>query len=63
MFKYWRPKNWRAKWLWPVAFALIQFAQACVCVLCLGQWNPNWLLEFVRWRTLKEIGRQNDLFL
>jgi hypothetical protein len=52
MYQYWRGAGMRAQWLWPFLFALVQFAQACVSLACLGQWNPTWTLQFSRWRAI-----------
>lgn len=52
MYQYWRGSGMRAQFLWPLLFALIQLAQACVCLMCLGQWSPMWTLQFSRWRAI-----------
>lgn len=64
MYQYWRGAGIQAQFLWPLLFALIQLAQACVCLVCLGQWSPMWTLQFSRWRALYMMNKSTlGLFL
>jgi hypothetical protein len=43
--------------IYSIGFAVINFAEATVCLACLGQWSPRWVMSFAKWYALRDIKR------
>ena len=48
----------RHSFMYSLSFALVNFAEATVCLVCLGQWSPNWVMPYAASFAKRQIEKQ-----